>query len=84
MAFNLALIAKIDAGYNTKIPALFMHDADEIDNKATVAASGYFNAFASSLTHGDTIISHDSDGQQILAVDAVSPNVTTVLVAATV
>ncbi len=79
MALDLTLIAKIDAGYNTAIPALFMQISPD-DNKAAIAASAYFNTFAANLKIADTIISNGTDGTQTLEVTAVSPDVTTAVV----
>lgn len=75
MALDLTKIAKVDAGYNTAIPAQFSH-VSATDAKLTVAAANYFNNYAAELTIGDIIYSFASDGAAGLQVTAVSPNVT--------
>tara|TARA_R110001632_G_scaffold53533_3_gene131771 strand:- start:1492 stop:1731 length:240 start_codon:yes stop_codon:yes gene_type:complete len=67
MAFALANWATVGASKSGNAPAIYSYKSSG-DNKAAIAASGYFNSVEALLTTGDWVYTYGSDGGQTLAV----------------
>lgn len=78
MSFNLQFFAKVTTSSNTEANTMYAY-SDSASTISQIKASAFFNDIDGRLVVGDLIVAKGSAGNpQILAVTAVSPNVTTV------
>jgi hypothetical protein len=76
MAFAQANWSTVGASKSGNSPAIYSYKS-AADNKAAIAASGYFNTVEALITTGDWIYTYGSDGGQTLVATNTSGVITT-------
>jgi hypothetical protein len=76
MAFAQANWSTVGASKSGNSPAIYSYKS-AADNKAAIAASGYFNTVEALITTGDWIYTYGSDGGQTLVATNTAGVITT-------
>jgi hypothetical protein len=79
MAFAQANWSTVGASKSGNSPAIYSYKS-ATDNKAAIAASGYFNTVEALITTGDWIYTYGSDGGQTLVATNTAGVITTAVI----